>query len=99
MFKKRNEGFVCINCLKEVKLHPHSSRDHCNFCLHGLHVDIEPGDRANTCMGVLEPVGLRKRYGKEQIVYRCMECKKMIYCITAPDDDFEKILELILVEY
>ena len=99
MFQKRNEGFVCINCGKDVKFHPSSSRDHCNYCLFGLHVDNEPGDRNNSCRGVLEPIGLRKKGGKEQIVYRCVKCRNVVYCITAPDDDFNTILELTLVEY
>jgi hypothetical protein len=99
MFKKRNEGFLCKDCGKNVKLHPSSSRDHCNFCLYGLHVDKQPGDRANDCRGVLEPVGLRRKNAKEQIVYRCQKCKQEVFCITAPDDDFERVLELTLVEY
>ena len=99
MFKQRNEGFVCINCNKKVKSHPSSSRDHCNHCLFGLHVDNEPGDRLNSCRGVLEPVGLRKKKGKEQVIFRCRKCHEQVYCITAPDDNFDVILELTLVEY
>jgi DNA-directed RNA polymerase subunit RPC12/RpoP len=98
MFKKRNESFVCINCGKIVRPHPFSSRDHCNFCLVGLHVDKEPGDRENECKGILEPVGIRKRYGKEQIAYRCQKCKAIVYCVFAPDDSLEVKIELILVE-
>ena len=99
MFKKRNESFVCINCGKEVELHPTSSRDHCNYCLFGLHVDNEPGDRLNRCRGILEPVALRKKGGKEQIVFRCQKCKEVEYCIVSQDDNFKVLLELILVEY
>ncbi len=99
MFKKRNEVFTCKYCGESVKLHPTSSRDHCNFCLYGLHVDVEPGDRANNCKGLLDPIGIRKKKGKEQIVYRCQKCKEEVYCITAPDDNFDAILDLTLVEY
>lgn len=99
MFKKKNEQFVCINCAKKVKLHPTSSRDHCNYCLYGLHVDNEPGDRANLCKGVLEPIGLRQKNGKEQIIYKCLKCHEKVFCITAPDDNFDIILELTLVEH
>lgn len=99
MFVKRNEEFTCVNCGKYVKLHPSSSRDHCNYCLFGLHVDIDPGDRANACKGVLEPIGLRKKKGKKQIIYRCQNCRSIIYCIPAPDDSVESIIELTLVEY
>lgn len=99
MFKKRNESFVCINCNKKVKSHPSSCRDHCNDCLFGLHVDIDPGDRASDCKGILEPVGVRKKNGKEQIVYRCEKCKEVRYCKVALDDDFEVMLDLTLVDF
>lgn len=99
MFKQRNESFVCINCNKKVKSHPSSCRDHCNHCLFGLHVDNDPGDRLNPRRGVLEPVGLRKKGGKEQIVFKCQKCHDTAYCIVSLDDNFNAILELTLVEY
>ncbi len=94
MFSKNNESFNCINCRKKVLEHPNSSRDHCNFCLIGLHVDVEPGDRANDCKGILEPIGLRTSSGKEQVVFSCLKCGKNVFCVTAPDDNREKIIEL-----
>jgi uncharacterized CHY-type Zn-finger protein len=94
MFSKNNESFICINCSKEVSKHPTSSRDHCNFCLYGLHVDIEPGDRANECRGILVPIGLKIANTKEQIAYRCQGCNQVVTCVTAPDDNREKIIEL-----
>lgn len=86
-FIKNNEGFICINCKKKVEPHPTSSRDHCNACLYGLHVDVYPGDRANNCKGILQPISLEIANGKEKIVYSCQTCKKEIKCIKAPDDD------------
>jgi DNA-directed RNA polymerase subunit RPC12/RpoP len=94
MFSKNNESFICINCDKEVPEHPTSSRDHCIYCLYGLHVDIEPGDRKNECRGILAPIGLKISNGKEQIAYRCQICDKVVTCITAPDDNREKVVEL-----
>lgn len=94
MFSKNNQNFICVNCGSEVPAHPTSSRDHCNVCLYGLHVDIEPGDRLNDCRGILEPVGLKIANGKEQIAYKCQKCMKLVACITAPDDDRAKIVEL-----
>lgn len=93
-FTKNNESFVCISCGATVPEHPSSSRDHCNKCLIGLHVDINPGDRANSCRGILEPIGLKIRDQKQQIVYKCKSCQKKIFCIVAPDDNPELILEL-----
>ncbi len=94
MFIKNNQSFVCINCGKEVHPHPTSSRDHCNYCLHGLHVDIEPGDRANSCRGVLEPIGIVIKKKKTQIVYKCQNCGEVINNVIAPDDNEELLIEL-----
>ena len=33
-------------------------RNHCPKCLHSVHLDDTPGDRAASCGGVMEPVGL-----------------------------------------
>lgn len=99
MFKELNEKFICVNCGANVDLHPTSSRDHCNQCLYGLHVDINPGDRANDCCGVLIPIGLRQRNGKSQIVYRCSSCGAVTYCVVAPDDNDERLLELSAMVY
>ena len=45
------------------------------FCLHGLHVDDVPGDRASTCGGVLVPEGfaIEGRAGVV-ITYGCAKC-------------------------
>lgn len=94
LFQKNNGSFVCKNCGKEVSKHPSSSRDHCNYCLYSLHVDINPGDRANNCLGLMRPVGLDIRNGKTQIVYECQKCNKRHKNIVAPDDNQELIISL-----
>lgn len=99
MFKKLNETFTCLNCGKTVLPHRTSSRDHCNYCLVGMHVDIDPGDRMNLCQGTLVPIGLLIKNGKRQIVYKCKKCNEQVKCIVAPDDSFEEILKLSLKKY
>ncbi len=93
-FEKKNESFVCISCHEQVSPHPTSSRDHCNNCLFGLHVDINPGDRKNDCKGILEPIGIENINKKERIVYRCKKCNKILKNIVAPDDSRELISDL-----
>jgi hypothetical protein len=46
-FVKNDDFFVCVHCGKEVKPLGYTSRDHCPFCLWSVHVDVNPGDRAN----------------------------------------------------
>ena len=72
----RNVGFACAVCGAEVPpLANGSCRNHCPVCLHSLHVDVYPGDRASDCGGVLEPVGA-EHDGKKGwvIVHRCERC-------------------------
>ena len=59
-FTKRDESFICENCGKEVGELGYTSRDHCPHCLYSKHVDINPGDRLNTCKGLLKPIGIEK---------------------------------------
>ena len=49
-FNELDEGFICENCGKEVTPAGYTSRDHCPYCLYSKHVDINPGDRQNTCI-------------------------------------------------
>lgn len=75
IFTKNDNGFICHYCGKEVKPLGYSSRNHCPFCLHSLHVDVNPGDRANECRGDLVPVGAeidpKKGY---VIIHKCKKC-------------------------
>ena len=94
-FVRNNEAFTCIACGQEVPPHASSSRDHCNHCLTGQHVDINPGDRLNDCRGVMEPIGLQTKSGKTKIVYRCRKCHEQVFNVVAPDDDQALITELV----
>ena len=59
-FNELDEGFICKHCGKEVLPLGYSSRDHCPYCLYSIHIDINPGDRQNTCLGMLRPIGIEK---------------------------------------
>jgi hypothetical protein len=71
-----NNAFTCANCGAGVQpLRNGSVRNHCPVCLHSLHVDIPPGDRASDCHGVMVPVGVEQS-GKKgwMILHRCRRC-------------------------
>ena len=60
-------------CLPENAGSDH--RNHCPNCLASLHVDVEPGDRASDCGGIMEPVAVWVRRGGEwAIIHRCKRC-------------------------
>ena len=50
-FFEIDEEFICENCGKHVPKLGYTCRNHCPYCLHSKHVDINPGDRAETCHG------------------------------------------------
>ena len=89
-FIKNDTGFTCANCKREVAPLKYTSRNHCPYCLFSLHVDITPGDRQNSCGGILEPVlsepspDLKKGY---VITFKCQKCGEKIRNRAANDDD------------
>ena len=70
-FTMRDENFICENCHKEVKKLGYTARDHCPYCLYSKHVDINPGDRQNSCQGLLKPIGIEKFKDTYKILYKC----------------------------
>ena len=78
-FTKNDSGFICANCKKEVLPLGYTSRNHCPFCLCSLHVDINPGDRANDCGGILRPIQtLPDSKQGYIIIHRCDRCGKTV---------------------
>ena len=74
-FSKNDSGFICKNCGREVLPLGYTSRNHCPFCLCSLHVDINPGDRANLCRGILRPIRTEPDAKKGfVIIHRCDRC-------------------------
>ncbi|GAA5501989.1 hypothetical protein Dxin01_01728 [Deinococcus xinjiangensis] len=71
-----NNAFTCEHCGADVlPLQNGSVRNHCPVCLHSKHVDIQPGDRASTCLGDMEPVGLEQSGKKGWVIlHRCTQC-------------------------
>lgn len=95
-FTMIDENFICDVCKKEVKKLGYTARDHCPHCLCSKHVDINPGDRSSTCHGILEPIGMEPiKKDKLKIVYKCNKCNMIKRNVTADDDNFDKILEVM----
>ena len=74
-FTKNDDSFICAHCGKEVLPLGYSSRNHCPFCLWSLHVDVNPGDRAEQCHGLLRPVKALPDAKKGYIIiHKCEKC-------------------------
>jgi len=91
-FTKNKEDFTCAVCGTFVQGNGYTN--HCPKCLSSLHVDINPGDRACDCGGVMLAVELEHKNGRNYILHRCQKCGFERKNQTAPDDDFNAILAL-----
>lgn len=95
MFVKNDNSFTCRNCGKFVDKLNYTSRDHCNHCLHSIHIDITPGDRLNKCLGSLIPINIENSKKGQVIIYKCDKCGALLRNIVAEDDDKETIYKVV----
>ena len=99
-FEKNDNEFICRVCGKLVPMLKYSSRDHCNKCLCSIHVDINPGDRANTCLGTLVPVDVEINNNKGYVIkYKCNKCNQTHNNKAAEDDNFKTLLKVMNKTY
>ncbi len=94
IYKNKNKEFICENCGKKVKKAKGTVRNHCPYCLYSKHVDIAPGDRAETCRGLQKPICYFTKHGKIILRHKCLKCGKESVNKVAKDDNVDKILEL-----
>jgi len=71
-FQRTQEDFVCEHCGTAVKGTGYTN--HCPQCLWSKHVDVNPGDRANVCGGMMKPVQIESSEGKFIIIHECGVC-------------------------
>ena len=104
-FTKNDSGFICVHCKKEVLPMEKSSRNHCPFCLWSLHVDINPGDRANECRGELEPISATPDPKKGYVItHKCTKCgalsrNKAAYGNVVQPDDLNLLIALTVKKF
>ncbi len=92
------DPFKCSNCGYEVNELKYTVRNHCPNCLYSKHVDINPGDRKEQCQGLMEPIGIEKnKKDTYKIIYRCQLCGVVKKNIMAKDDNWDKIIELSII--
>ena len=92
-FQRTIEDFVCENCGHEVVGDGYTN--HCPQCLWSKHVDIHPGDRAEECGSLMEPLYAMLKKNTYVVVHRCVTCHFIRNTRTSPNDNFEVILELV----
>lgn len=92
MFKRTIEDFTCEHCGEVVV--GNGFTNHCPQCLWSKHVDIDPGDRAEECGGMMRPIEVQKK-GKEYIiVHKCEKCSFTRANKAQKEDTFDMILQI-----
>ena len=92
-FKKTIENFVCEHCGYSVKGNGYTN--HCPKCLYSKHVDVNPGDRAATCGGMMKPIAIEGSTGAGYSVrQKCEKCGFTRMNGVAPDDDPDAVVAL-----
>lgn len=92
-FRKTVEDFICENCGAEVAGNGYT--DHCHKCLFSKHVDVMPGDRAESCKGLMKPVHSAYKDNCYRIYYICLKCGKERKFKSASNDNEELLLALL----
>lgn len=91
-FQRRIENFICEKCGTEVQGNGYT--DHCPACLWGKHVDVNPGDRAASCGGMMKPIRAEVKSGKYLLYYICKKCGHKFKVKSAKDDNFEVLIKI-----
>lgn len=71
-FIKKEEDFICENC--GVYNIGDGYTNHCLKCLFSKHVDNNPGDRSNKCLGLMRPVYVSYTNKNKFIIHKCVVC-------------------------
>lgn len=98
-FTKNDDGFVCAGCGRAVAPLGYTSRNHCPYCLTSLHLDVNPGDRASECGGVMRAVKTEPDAKKGFIIiHKCTKCGALRRNKAAKDDERELLIRLTAAE-
>lgn len=71
-FIKNKEDFTCENCGAFIIGNGYTN--HCHSCLYSKHVDIAPGDRLATCLGIMKPTAITGSTNNMVITHTCQIC-------------------------
>ncbi len=92
-FSRLIEDFICEHCNNPVKGNGYTN--HCPYCLYSKHVDEDPGDRAATCHGMMEPIAVEVKGDQYILLHRCLKCQHIKRNKAASNDNFQAILRIM----
>jgi len=91
-FQKKVEDFVCEKCGTAVSGTGYTN--HCPNCLWSKHVDINPGDRASDCQGMMKPIKVETEKGEYVLTYHCEKCGFERRKKVENTDNFDEVVKL-----
>ena len=91
-FIKNAENFICLKCGFVVEGDGYTN--HCSQCLWSKHVDIFPGDRAESCGGMMEPVRVEIKKGEYTIIHKCAKCGTEKPNKAVKEDSFDMLVQI-----
>lgn len=91
-FQRRREDFYCEHCGMFVQGNGYTN--HCPQCFWSKHVDVNPGDRAEKCGGLMNPVRIESKGGDYRLVHKCSRCGVQRNNKIFKEDDITRLLEL-----
>ena len=92
LFQKNVEDFICDHCGEKVIGDGYTN--HCPKCLWSKHVDINPGDRASECQGMMKPIRVEVERGETLLTYRCEKCGFLRRKKVEKNDNFDEVIKL-----
>lgn len=91
-FQRTREDFTCEHCGAVVEGTGYTN--HCPKCLYSKHVDINPGDRKNSCGGLMKPIAALYSNGVYTIQQQCDVCGRKMKIKANERDDSALLIEL-----
>ncbi len=96
-FTRVLEDFTCEHCGQSVT--GSGFTNHCPQCLFSKHVDVNPGDRAAGCGGLMRPVSVRYQKDAYQILHECERCGLRHPNKAAPRDNRDVLIALMATPF
>ncbi len=90
-FQKVTEFFICERCGNEVEGRGYTN--HCTQCFTSKHVDVDPGDRAADCGGLMNVKDIYLHEGHWVIQHKCEVCGHVRNNKVQAEDNMEKLAE------
>lgn len=92
IFIRTTEDFSCEHC--DTAVRGDGFTNHCPRCLWSKHVDVDPGDRAHSCRGLMRPIRLEGASPSYTIIHRCEGCGSERRVRAGKEDDPESLIAL-----